>query len=220
MIAPWLQVQAASLGDEVRVGRQPPARRHGDHRLARLRPRGASHASSAWPWSMLSRFISSRLLTPRASTARACVHCGRSLSRARYGRRPPAGRSARRRRQSGDVRTGRRALRRSPENPASAVPFVLLQRLFRPHYHDVQFVPQFVGAIQDSHLPRKEDVPSSQDAGMKVVPFPAVPRVAPDLPASRRRGQRWIRGPARTGRSRAYPRPRPIAELLTSANSR
>ena len=140
-------------------------------------PPGASHASSAWPWSMFSRFISSRLLTRRASTARACGYCGRSLSRAPYGRRPPAGRSVHRRRQTSVVRTGRRALRRSPENPASAVPFVFLHILFRPHYHDVQFALQFVGAIQDSRVPRKEDVPSSQIVGMKVVPVPPVRRV-------------------------------------------
>lgn len=177
MIAPWLQVQAASLGDEVRVGRQSPVRRHGDHRLARLRSRGASHASSAWPWSMFSGFISSRFLTRRASTARASGYCGRALSRAPY-RRPPAGRSVHRRRKSGVVRTGGRAFRCSPENPASAVPFVILQTLFRPHYHDVQFALQSVGAIQDSRVPSKENVPSSQIVGMKVAPVPSVRRVA------------------------------------------
>ena len=150
---------------------------------------GASHASSAWPWSMFSGFISSRLLTRRASTARAGGYCGRALSRAPYGRQPPAGRSVHRRRQSGVVRTGRRALRCSPENPASAVPFVILQILFRPHYHDVQFALQFVGAIQDSRVPRKEDVPSSQIVDMKVAQsrqsgaLPGPPGVAPARPA-------------------------------------
>lgn len=169
VIALWLQVQAASLGDEVRVDRQPPAR---------LRSRGASHASSAWPWSMFTGFISSRRLTRRASTVRACGYCGRSLSHAPYGLRSPAGRSVHSRRQSGVVRTGRRGLRRSPENPASAVAFVFLQILFRPHYHDVQFALQFVGAIQDSRVPRKEDIPSSPLVGMKVVPVPPVRRGA------------------------------------------